>query len=396
MKINYKHIVSFLESGNNKASRITGFVGLLIGCTLLLCSLQMYLNINELVKPKQQKKNGYDFISVTKSITNENMGKDNRFTKDDIELIKKQTFVTGAAPLQGNQFRAKASAGDVIPFSTELFLESIQDDFLDTLPASFTWEPGQQTVPIIFSADFLELYNVFAPAQGLPQISEQSIQSVSIFIDCYGPSGVKLSFKGQVVALSNRINSVLVPEQFLQWANQTLAESVNENPSRIFIKTADANNPELLGFLKTNGLHVNKDITKFGRVKQILQAVIAGLGGFSIMVILLAMMIFSFYIQLVIARSKDNLTLLQTIGYSPKMLTNLMSKKWLPMFASVIGLSIIITQIIQYIFYRSTQGLSTEANVFISIWVLLVAALLFGMCWLINYKLVKRLLYKLH
>lgn len=395
MKISYKNIVSFLDPSGNKISRITGFVGLLIGCTLLLCSLQMYVNINELVKPKEQKKTGYDFISVTKSITNENMGKDNRFTQQDLELIKQQPFLTEAAPLLGNQFRAKASAGDVIPFSTDLFLESIQNDFLDTLPASFNWQPGQETIPIIFSADFLELYNVFAPAQGLPQISEQSIQSVSIYIDCYGPSGVKLSFKGQVVALSNRINSVLVPESFLEWANQKLAASVNENPSRVFIKTKDANNPELLSYIEKNGLHVNKDITKFGRVKQILRAVITGLGGFSLMVILLAMMVFSFYIQLVIARSKDNLTLLKTIGYSPKTLTQLMSKKWLPMFGLIILFSLIITQIIQYLFYKSVQGFSADANILISFWVLLVAVVLFAVCWFINFSLVKKLLYRL-
>ncbi|WP_424747333.1 hypothetical protein, partial [Klebsiella pneumoniae] len=82
----------------------------------------MYLNINQLLKEKNVRKNGADFISVTKLITNENMGKDNRFTPADLADIKAQPFVEDAAPLMSNQFRVKASAGTIIPFSTDLFL----------------------------------------------------------------------------------------------------------------------------------------------------------------------------------------------------------------------------------------------------------------------------------
>jgi hypothetical protein len=48
--------------------------GLGIGVLLLLCSIQMFLNINTLLKEKSTRKDGADFISVTKTITNENMG----------------------------------------------------------------------------------------------------------------------------------------------------------------------------------------------------------------------------------------------------------------------------------------------------------------------------------
>ena len=76
-----------------------------------------------------------------------------------------------------------------MPFRTDMFLESMNADFIDTVPPNFKWQPGQETVPLIFSSDFLEIYNVFAPAQGLPQISPQTITSVNIILECAGPNG---------------------------------------------------------------------------------------------------------------------------------------------------------------------------------------------------------------
>ena len=204
-QVSFETIAPFLHSGG-KSSRLFSYAGLAVGVMLLLCCVQMYININQLLKDKNPRKNGYDFISVTKTITNDNMGKENRFADADVEEIKKQPFITDAAPLVSNQFRAKLSAGSIIPFSTDLFLESVKNDFLDTLPASFKWQPGQQNVPIIFSADFLEMYNVFAPAQGLPQMSESTISAVNIILECYASDGSVQQFRGHVVAVSDRIN----------------------------------------------------------------------------------------------------------------------------------------------------------------------------------------------
>ena len=38
-----------------------------------------------MLKENNPRKNGFDFISVTKTITNENMGKDNTFKDDELE-----------------------------------------------------------------------------------------------------------------------------------------------------------------------------------------------------------------------------------------------------------------------------------------------------------------------
>ena len=118
--ISFKTIAAFLQTGN-KSSKVFSYAGLAVGVMLLLCCVQLYININQLLKEKNPRKNGYDFISVTKTITNENMGKDNRFTNSEVEDFKKQTFIADAAPLLSNQFRVKMSTGDIIPFSTDYF-----------------------------------------------------------------------------------------------------------------------------------------------------------------------------------------------------------------------------------------------------------------------------------
>lgn len=261
--LSFKTIAPFLNIGENKTSKVFSYTGLGIGVLLLLCSVQMFININKLLKEKNIRKNGFDYISVTKTITNQNMGSDNRFQEKEIEDLIAQPFITDVAALHSNQFRAKVSAGSVIPFSSDLFLESIKNDFLDTVPPSFNWIPGQSEVPIILSADFLEMYNVYAPAYDLPQLSAKSISSINIILECYSLLGVQ-KFQGRIVAVSDRINSVLVPGSFLIWANKNFGNVTSAPPARVYLKTTDANSAELLNFIE------QKNITST-RIKQNLE-----------------------------------------------------------------------------------------------------------------------------
>lgn len=394
MPLTFKNIQPYLSTGQNKASRWLSYVGLCIGVVLLLSSVQLYININQLLKDKNPKRTGYDFISVTKTITNANMASDNRFTAADIKEIQAQNFVEGAAPLIANQFRVKASAGNIIPFSTDLFVESLNNAFIDTVPPNFTWNEGQTDVPIIFSADLLEMYNVFAPGQELPQMSAETISSINIILECYGPAGVQ-NFRGHIVALSDRINSILVPESFMQMANQKFGGVNNILASRVYLKTKDANNPELLNFLAKKEYHINKDKTRFGRIKQILQGIVSGLGGFGVLVILLAMAIFAFYLQLMIARSKENLQLLLLLGYSPAWLSKTVAKKWIPVYVTIIIIAVTITALLHVGFKYILHGIGETLSPFIHWIVLVIALALVGLSVFINYRLIKKLLLKL-
>ncbi|RYD76669.1 MAG: hypothetical protein EOP53_14290 [Sphingobacteriales bacterium] len=88
--MSFKNIAPFLVIDQNKTSRFFSYFGLGIGVLLLLCSVQLFININQLMKERNPKKSNFDFISVTKQITDQNMGQDHSFTPADLEELKAQ------------------------------------------------------------------------------------------------------------------------------------------------------------------------------------------------------------------------------------------------------------------------------------------------------------------
>lgn len=396
MKVDFRNIKSLLIAGGNTGSRWFSYIGLCIGVLLLLCSIQMYVNLQHLLRKNSTSKNGYDFISIRKTVTNETMGLPsmNMFSKEETEELRKQPFIDGAAPLMANNFRLMLSAGSLIEFQTDFFIEAIDNEFIDTIPPSFNWQAGQTTIPLIVSSDFLEIYNVFAPGYELPQVSEATISSLTLTITCYDRQQQEISFYGKIVALSDRINSILVPKTFLDWSNTKFSAMPVTKASRIYLKTKDANNPELLEFLEKKNYRINKDKSRFGRVKQVLQGVFTGLGVFGLLVVVLALMLFSFYLQLLIARSKENLQLLLTIGYSPAWLSKKVSRLFIPVYIFIVIIALSGTAVLQWLFFHFIMQ---EREVLSSIihWSLpVVSALLILLSVITNYRMVKKLLYK--
>ncbi|HEY0040756.1 MAG TPA: hypothetical protein VGB71_08845, partial [Flavisolibacter sp.] len=205
MSLSFKPIQPLLQTGTNAASRWFSYIGLGIGVLLLLASVQMFVNIQQLMKESTTRKDGFDFISITKRVTNETVGQPekNAFYQKEIEELESKAFIEDVSPLESNQFRVQLSAGEILPFKTDLFLESIEDEFLDTLPPSFSWQEGQAKVPVIISSDYLEMFNVFAPSQGLPQISRETAMNVPVVMTVSG-KGQRTDFFGSIVAFSDR------------------------------------------------------------------------------------------------------------------------------------------------------------------------------------------------
>lgn len=386
-----------MNTGTNKSSRWFSYIGLGIGVLLLLCSVQMFINIQQLLKEGSIRKDGFDFVSITKNITNETMGQPekNLFQPADIDEVSKQPFIEGVSPLLANDFRVKLSAGNVLPFSTDMFLEALDNDFIDTLPPNFAWKDGEQNIPIILSSDFFEIYNIFAPGQGLPQVSKETAMGIPVVITCYNNNGTEMAFTGKIVAFSDRVNSVLVPKNFLQWANKTFSGKDKPEASRLFLKLKDINDPQLIKYIDSKNYIINRDKTLLGRNKIVLQGIFSGLGIFGLLVVVLALMLFSFYLQLVIARSRENLELLLTLGYSPKWLGKNVSKQFVPVYIFIVVTALAFTQLMQWAFHQFVMFNRPELSSLVHWVVLGLAVLLVILAITTNARLVKKLLYRL-
>ena len=238
------------------------------------------------------------------------------------------------------------------------------------------------------------MYNVFAPSYGLPQLSMETASNLIIGLRCEGQRGGQ-TFRAQIVAFSDRINSLLVPKSFLDWANMEFEGLPSANASRVYLKTQDANSTELLQFLANKQYRVNKEKTAFGRSKQILQGVIAGLGIFGVLVVGLALLLFSFYLQLVVARSRENLLLLLTIGYRPDWLSKQVARRFIPVYVLVVLIALLITQVMQYGFHKGIMYNRPELSSWLHPSVVLTAVALMVLSTLANLRMVRKLLYGL-
>jgi hypothetical protein len=395
--LRFKHIAPFLATNKNNWSRLLSYFGLGLGILLLLCSLQLLLNIQRLLGNENPRKGGYDYVSIAKDVTNATMGQvdKNLFNSEEIKKLSEQPYINAVSPLIANRFQVDLTAGNIIPFSTSLFVESVDDDFLDTLPPNFRWNDGQEFLPLIVSSDFLQMYNVFAPGYGLPQVSEETARKIRIYITCSGAGGIRQTFRGSIVAFSDRINSIIVPKQFLVWGNKTFANTTEVKAARLYVKLKDANNPVFLKFLDEHEYRINKDKVKFGRVKSILQVVITGLGAFGLLIVLLALMLFSFYLQLIIARSKESLLLLLTLGYSPGWLTKTVAGRWIPIYAVIVICALIATSALQWGFYWLTASLDVSISPYIHWSVALLALALVILTAFSNYRMIRKQVYSI-
>ena len=131
-------------------------------------------------------------------------------------------------------------------------------------------------------------------------------------------------------------------------------------------------------------------------MKQVLQGIFTGLGFFGLMVVVLALLLFSFYLQLLIAKSKDNLQLLLTIGYSPSWLSRNVAKQFIPVYIIIVLVALAITQILQWSFHHYVMYDRPELSSFIHWSLLAVTGALILLSVITNHRLVKKLLHNFY
>lgn len=305
---------------NISKSQLIGFtITSLIGMSIVLLAFQFYFDINPIFSGKD-KLLKEDYLTITKKVglLGGLSSKSNGFSQSEIDELKSQPFIkhVGAfTPSQFNVFGGFNSQKLGIAFNTEMFFESVPDEFIDVVSNSWRFSPVDNTVPIILPKNYLDLYNFgFAGASSMPQISEQLIGLINLDITITAKNGQRQQMKGRIVGFSNRLNSILVPEPFMEWANQQFGGGSTQ-PSRLIVEVSNIADPNLSGYFKDRGFEISGDNTTASRISFFLKIIIGIVISVGVVICILSFFILILSIYLLLEKNMSKLRTLRLIGY---------------------------------------------------------------------------------
>lgn len=361
-----KGLYSILWSDNSRAHLLGAFLGTLAGLVLLLSGIQFYTDI-KLVLSDNQDLLDPEFIVVNKKVNiGQTLGFSGvGFSPEEITALSQQPFADDVAPFISNAFPIQAfTENNTVPnFSSELFFEAIPDEYIDIKSEQWKWDPEEGIIPIIIPQDFLNLYNFgFAQSQGLPQIPKGVVSVLNFRIRLNGSKGNYQDLPGRIVGFSNRIHSILVPHEFLTWANDTYGYFEKADPSRVILVSKDPTDPAIIKYIEDNGYDTIREKLKGSRLNIILKFIISFLVLIAGIIILLAFLVFFLSLQLMISRSSHKIKRLHKLGFHYREVSRPYIFLLLILMIAVSSISLLITGL----FTRQMAAMADQWNMAIS------------------------------
>ena len=198
-----------------------------------------------------------------------------------------------------------------------LFFESVPDSFLDIKPNGWSYKEGDELIPIILPRNYLNLYNFgFSSTQQLPQITEDVIKRVELDITLRG-NGFIEHYTGRVVGFSDRINTILVPQDFMLWANARYGEEESNGATRLIMEVDNPAAPELIAYIETNGYEIENKPAESSKAIQVVKVCIVIIVCIGVAFSLLSLIILTLSIYLLLQKNISKLENLILIGYTP-------------------------------------------------------------------------------
>lgn len=355
--------------------QITGYaVSNLIGLVIVLSAVRFYGDVSAALTGNESDDDSSsaiispDYLVVSKpvSLFNTISGGASTFTPEEINDIKSQPWAVDVGGFKSADFNVAASVDlGGRGFGSYLFLESIPDDFIDIKPRGWKFDAAKGTageVPIIISKDYLALYNFgFAGSRGLPQLSEGLISDVPIALKLSG-NGYNDYVRAKIVGFSSRLNTIAVPDDFMQWANDRYSQGSSQNPSRIIVKVSTPGDPVVREYFEDKGFEVAGDKLDNGRISYFLTLITTIVVIIGAVISLLAFFILMLSIFLLLQKSKEKISNLLLLGYSPMQVSKGYFRLIGVVNASVFVLSVVIMLCASSIWEGRLVSLSIEAS----------------------------------
>lgn len=301
-------------------SQLAGFfLANLCGMIIVLLGIQFYRDVLPVFTQGDSfiKK---DFVIVSKKVSTLGtlVGKSSTFSTGDVADIEEQPFTKSVGRFLPSQFKVSAGMGmQGIRMSTDMFFESVPDEFVDVKLDKWTFDPSSDVVPIIIPRNYLNLYNFgFAQSRNLPQLSEGVMGMVNLDIRIMGNGQVK-QLKGNIVGFSNRLNTILVPETFMNWANAAYGTGQKAEPSRLIVEVNNPTDERIAKFFQQKGYETEGNSLDAGKASWFLKVVIGIVLSVGLLISVLSFYILILSIYLLLQKNSTKLENLLLIGYSP-------------------------------------------------------------------------------
>lgn len=370
------------------------FFANLFGMVIVLLSAQFYKDIIPVFTEGDSfmKK---DYMIVTKRISalGSFAGKSNTFSEQEMEDLKKQSFTKSVAGFTPSQFKVSAGMGMQeagIRLSTEMFFEAVPDAFVDVKLDKWHFKEEDHTIPIIIPRNYLNLYNFgFAQSRSLPKLSEGVMSLIQMDIMMRGNGRVE-QYKGNIVGFSNRLNTILVPQSFMDWANKSFAPDAPAEPSRLIVEVGNPADSNIARYFQQKGYETEEDKLDAGKTTYFLRLTVGIVLGVGLFISILSFYILMLSIFLLLQKNTTKLETLLFIGYSPARVAFPYQALTILLNALVLGLSVGLVAWLRTL-YTDTLVLLFPQIEFGSMWVTItLGTLLFVGVSLMNALVVRR------
>ena len=319
------------------------------------------------------------------------------FSEQEITELKDQGFVKDIGRIITAGFRLSGSffMGASKGLSSELFVEAVEKRFLDKIPANWAWKPGDTQIPVIICRDFLALYNFgFASAQNLPQLTEDTFGLLKMNVFCTGDKK-QMSFSAHIAGYTDRFSTILVPVEFINWANKNIGKNTKPAVSRLILKIDNTQESLLTNYFKQHSYETNREKLTGSQLARTLYTGLFLISAFGTILILVSILSLVLIIQLLINHAKQEIKLLHQLGFTDSYLSSTYALVLLPILgipfilagSGVLAAGFVLRDILK------KTGIHIDplpsADTYISFIILLLsAALLF-------YLLIRRHIYKI-
>ena len=181
-------------------------------------------------------------------------------------------------------------------------------------------------------------------SERLQTVAEKLPPGVPLSITVSG-NGRSMKIPGRIVGFSSRLNTLAVPQDFMEWANKEFAPpGKEEQPSRLIVEVSKPGDPAIDRFMRINGYDVAGDKADNSRANYFLTLVTAIVIAIGSVISILAFFILMLSIFLLLQKNRRKLHDLMLLGYSPRQAARPYNLLVLSVNVAVLVLSIVITE----------------------------------------------------